>query len=485
MAHESQKDSGETSTEMTTSEEEQDTVITSSTEESSASNDMSSDVSLDTTDSNIDSSATFTSGTTTELTEETTTSSSSSVQYESTTSTKDKPTTSSSKKKEKPKKKPAKKASDKKKKPVKKKQVSKATKPKQMQGPTLSNQAVFKTTANETNQQFIMKIGNQARKIAHKNDLYASIMIAQACLESNYGKSTLASEPNYNLFGIKGSYKGKSVNMLTQEDTSKGFVSLTSHFRKYSSYEESLKDYVALMKQGTTGNSQLYHSVFKKNSKKYEDATQALTGVYATDRQYHTKLNAIIDAYDLTRFDKSLTEKIEYKVKSNDTLASIATANKTEIEDIKRLNPSIQSDKELKKDFILNLEKDILFAKPLNGVYQVSSDFGSRGSDHHNGIDLAIKANSPVFATGEGIVEQIGTDPSAGNYIIIKHNYGLYSSYFHLNQINVKKGQTINMSQKIGLVGSTGNSTGPHLHFAISENPWSHYYHPKEFVDLD
>ncbi len=343
----------------------------------------------------------------------------------------------------------------------------------------------FKVNRNETNEQFVMKIGNKARKIAYKNDLYASVMIAQAALESGFGKSQLANEPNYNLFGIKGSFQGKSTSMLTAEDTKSGYITIVDKFRKYDSYDESLKDYSKLMTKGINGNPSIYQGITKKNSKTYKEATKKLTGVYATDRHYHAKLNEIIKTYDLTRFDKSFTEKVEHKVSKTDTLSSIAKKYKVNQQSILNSNKSLDKNELLKIGSTLLVEKDIEFGKPLNKKYTLSSDFGSRGKEHHNGIDLAIAANSPVYSTGKGVVEATGSDPSAGNYIIIKHNYGLYSSYFHLNEINVKKGQSVDMSQKIGLVGSTGNSTGPHLHFAISDKVWGNYYHPKEFVDLD
>ena len=69
---------------------------------------------------------------------------------------------------------------------------------------------------------FIQTIGESARQIAAQNDLYASVMIAQAILESNSGQSKLSQAPNYNFFGIKGDYKGQSVTMQTWEDDGNG-----------------------------------------------------------------------------------------------------------------------------------------------------------------------------------------------------------------------------------------------------------------------
>ena len=151
-------------------------------------------------------------------------------------------------------------------------------------------------------EQFIDYIGNSARKLASNNDLYASVMIAQAMVESGWGTSGLASAPNYNLFGIKGDYNGESVNMGTQEDDGSGnLYSISSNFRKYPSYKESLEDYVSLLRGGTSGDSQIYAGAWKSNTTSYKDATKYLTGRYATDTTYADKLNSMIEKYSSSR----------------------------------------------------------------------------------------------------------------------------------------------------------------------------------------
>ncbi|PMD70690.1 glucosaminidase domain-containing protein [Companilactobacillus nuruki] len=191
------------------------------------------------------------------------------------------------------------------------------------------NSAVTTTPISSTgvgDEQFIDYIGNSARKLASNNDLYASVMIAQAMVESGWGTSGLASSPNYNLFGIKGDYKGESVNMGTQEDDGTGSLySISSDFRKYPSYKESLEDYVSLLRGGTSGNSQMYAGAWKSNTSSYKDATKYLTGRYATDTTYADKLNSVIEKYDLTKFDTASTDKDQtYTVAQGDTLQSIA-----------------------------------------------------------------------------------------------------------------------------------------------------------------
>ena len=165
-------------------------------------------------------------------------------------------------------------------------------------------------SANNSDQQpmnptdyFISQIGEPARQLGQDNDLYASVMIAQAILESGSGQSGLSSDPHYNLFGIKGHYEGQSANMQTWEDDGEGNAyTINDSFRSYPSYVESLQDYVAVLKQGH------FAGAWKSNASTYQDATAALTGVYATDTSYNAKLNYIIEKYDLTRFDSPLYE---------------------------------------------------------------------------------------------------------------------------------------------------------------------------------
>lgn len=189
---------------------------------------------------------------------------------------------------------------------------------------------------NQTTQAFIEKIGEDARELCLKNDVYASVMIAQAILESGSGNSALASEPNYNLFGVKGSYKGQSVNFSTGEDNgSGGIYTIRSDFRKYPSYKESMEDYIKLIKEGIQGNKDFYKPTWKSQTKSYEDATKYLQGKYATDTSYASKLNGLIKTYDLDQYDREKPDmkEIEKIAGRNDlsTQTKIEEISKTQL----------------------------------------------------------------------------------------------------------------------------------------------------------
>ena len=163
----------------------------------------------------------------------------------------------------------------------------------------------FHFSQNQTTDQFLKKIADDAQEIGQKEGIYASVMMAQAILESGSGNSLLSSEPNHNLFGIKGS--SVTFNTLEQDSSGQSYQ-IRAQFRKYPSYKESLEDYADLIKNGLTGNPDFYKPTWKSETKDYKEATKYLEGRYATDRQYSQKLNAIIEAYDLTKYDEPKKE---------------------------------------------------------------------------------------------------------------------------------------------------------------------------------
>jgi murein DD-endopeptidase MepM/ murein hydrolase activator NlpD len=85
----------------------------------------------------------------------------------------------------------------------------------------------------------------------------------------------------------------------------------------------------------------------------------------------------------------------------------------------------------------------------------------------HGGIDIANKTGTPIFATADGVVRSVGNSGGLGKLITIDHGYGYKTRYGHLSAIKVQRGQKIQRGDLIGLMGSTGYSTGPHLHYEV------------------
>jgi len=150
-------------------------------------------------------------------------------------------------------------------------------------------------------QEFLDKAIPAATTASSKYGTYTSVMLAQATVESAWGQSGLAQEPNNNLFGIKGSYNGQSVNMNTGEYGNGGYYTTNAGFRKYPSYTESFEDNGALLRN-QMGN--YYSGTWVENSNNYAQATQnGLQGKYATDPNYAKTLNSVIATNGFDKYD--------------------------------------------------------------------------------------------------------------------------------------------------------------------------------------
>lgn len=117
-----------------------------------------------------------------------------------------------------------------------------------------------------------------------------------------------------------------------------------------------------------------------------------------------------------------------------------------------------------------------VLSHPCPGYSRISSTFGPRkaptagASTFHGGIDFAASTGTPIYAAQAGTVTTSVYSSSAGNYVVINHGNGMQTVYMHMNARYVAEGQQVAKGQNIGAVGSTGVSTGPHLHFEVKVN---------------
>ena len=126
-----------------------------------------------------------------------------------------------------------------------------------------------------------------------------------------------------------------------------------------------------------------------------------------------------------------------------------------------------------------------MFQWPCPSYTRISDDYGNRihpilnVEKFHNGIDLAAPYGSAILAAYDGDVVAADYSSSMGNYIMINHGSGVYTIYMHASALYVSKGQSVAKGQKIAAVGSTGRSTGNHLHFSVRRDgnyvsPWNY-----------
>lgn len=172
------------------------------------------------------------------------------------------------------------------------------------------------TVTFTSNKQFLDYVSKYAKEIAADYNLYASLMIAQASLETGYGQwSSLASDFN-NLFGIKAQdgYTGNKIVMRTWEEVNGQKVYVDDYFRFYPSYYESFIDYAEKLRNGVgMWDKSFYSGVWTEKTNNFKDATLFLTGRYATDSRYYFKLNDLIIKNNLTQYDEKAYKDTTYQ----------------------------------------------------------------------------------------------------------------------------------------------------------------------------
>ena len=195
----------------------------------------------------------------------------------------------------------------------------------------------------------------------------------------------------------------------------------------------------------------------------------------------------------------------ETEIAQKENIEKLIAEKTKELEDTKsKINTSQAELKKLKEEEkkqeaeILAIERAILargnskrilsggLIWPCPDSKRITSGFGNRksptkgGSTYHQGIDIGAPTGTTVLAAAAGEVVISKYSYSGGNYIMIDHGSGIFTVYMHLSKRSVDVGREVSQGQKIGEVGSTGYSTGPHLHFGIRKN--GNYVNPLTFV---
>ncbi|EGP5222130.1 N-acetylmuramoyl-L-alanine amidase [Enterococcus faecium] len=154
----------------------------------------------------------------------------------------------------------------------------------------------------QSHQQFIERLVPHAQELQDGYGVLPSIILGQAILESNWGKSTLASKYN-NLFGIKAYGDQKKVSLETKEFVNEEWITIQGDFKVYDSWEQSMDDHTQLFVQGVDWNPVLYEKVITATN--YQEAAQALQEAgYATDPGYAQKIIQVIETYQLNQYDR-------------------------------------------------------------------------------------------------------------------------------------------------------------------------------------
>ncbi len=214
--------------------------------------------------------------------------------------------------------------------------------------------------------------------------------------------------------------------------------------------------------------------------------------LWALSRAYQVDLEALLlinnlDADELLAVGRTLKIPVStYTVKKGDTLSSLAARFDVEVEALLMANQDKDPYKLEIGDVLIIPDGQVdsiavmstpsrgysgavgMFRWPVSG--EITSAYGWRKSGFHHGVDIAQEAGTPIKAAADGIVTFSGNKPIYGNTVIIRHNDGRETLYAHAQSILVHKNQKVRKGQIIALVGTTGRTTGPHLHFEVKVN---------------
>lgn len=247
---------------------------------------------------------------------------------------------------------------------------------------------------------FISQICGYATEVAAANDLYASVMMAQAILESGWGASTLTTTAN-NMFGIKGSYNGQYVTMDTYEDDGSGnYYLISAKFRKYPSLKESFEDNAYVLRNTSFSSGNYYYSgAWKSNTTSYTQATAWLQGRYATDTSYASKLNNLISTYNLTQYDTGSSN------------AGGGNRNETIVSDETAIN------QQMKTTSSMNIRSDASTSASITGSLAANTTFtatATKTGTSVNGNTTWYKISGKGWVSG-AYLTKVSTDSSNSN----------------------------------------------------------------------
>lgn len=216
-----------------------------------------------------------------------------------------------------------------------------------------------------------------------------------------------------------------------------------------------------------------------------EYVVEDVTNKFTTIEEYDP--TTVIGLNFVTQYGSDGIDRISKDVKRvNGTITYVNTQSKIE------MKPTVNQIIKIGQKYIPTVGSLNSWGWPTNGGWTISSGFGYRINpingvrELHDGIDIAGTGyGSPIYSANNGIVTVSSYNYVNGNYVIINHNNGYYTYYGHMSKILVQVGQTVARGETIGLIGSTGWSTGPHVHFGIHYgvpykggtpiNPWTMY----------
>lgn len=261
------------------------------------------------------------------------------------------------------------------------------------------------------------------------------------------------------------------IEILLSSKSFGEFLNKNEYIQKLSAYDRKmLQEY-----QETKEAIDKYKKELEDEQATLEEAKEKAKAEEASMETLISAKEQEIGLYEADISNKSQLIK-EYEAEIAAQTASIAALEKAVAEEKERLKAANEA---------IQRYDGGTFTWPAPSYTRISDEYGYRMhpilgvKQFHNGVDMAAPSGTPILAAYDGTVVQAAYSNTMGNYIMLDHGDGLYTIYMHASALSVSKGESVTKGQKIGAVGSTGRSTGPHLHFSVRLNgsyvsPWNY-----------
>ncbi|SFA98379.1 Murein DD-endopeptidase MepM and murein hydrolase activator NlpD, contain LysM domain [Acetitomaculum ruminis DSM 5522] len=325
--------------------------------------------------------------------------------------------------------------------------------------------------------------------------------------ELEYTKKQLKSEYEMMKKRIKFTYENNSMSILTvllESDSIAGFLNKITYFLKISDYEqrkmdeynklanevsqkkEKLQkeyDEASALKNEITARQEELTSLVAEKQKAKEAAAESIAKAEEEESHVQEELDATNET--ITAIKQALAA-MEAERKAAEEAARQKAQEEAKKQAENAANNDVSNDNNSSPEENTNNGSGGVFLWPCPSSTRISSDYGYReiidgvtSSTSHNGIDIPAAAGSNIIAAESGKVIIARYSNTAGNWITISHGNGLCSVYMHASKLYVSEGQNVNKGDVIAAVGTTGSSTGNHLHFGVSlngayVNPWNY-----------
>lgn len=266
---------------------------------------------------------------------------------------------------------------------------------------------------------------------------------------------------------------GEYWEMLFSAESLTDMLNRAEYIEKLSAYDKKVfEEYKKTIQTIETKKKEIEDNITTTEGLREESLAEkaALEELNANKQEELAKYNSQIDV--------SQEKKAEYEKKAADAEAEVEELLLKKQKELEKQRQESGQDSYSGGDGTLRW--------PLMIAGRISSYFGPRtsptagASSYHKGIDIAAASGTPIVAAGDGSVIISTYSSSAGNYIMLSHGNGLYTVYMHCSRLLVGVGENVKKGQQIATVGSTGISTGAHLHFGVSVS--GEYVNPLNYV---